>query len=92
MVVRFTPLALHAQLNDLPRNYAKRIVLFYGEGNFTTQQHLDKFGDFIDLEEVDDEDVNMILFAQSLSGEVKNGLKISGLGAYIILKNLRQIS
>ena len=34
-----------------------------------------KFDDFIELEEVDHEDVNMRLFAQSLSGEAKKWYK-----------------
>ena len=36
---------------------------------------MDKFDDFIDLEEVDDEDVKMQLFAQSLFGEAKKWYK-----------------
>ena len=32
---------------------------------------MDRFEDFIDLEEVDDDDAKMRLFAQSLSGEEK---------------------
>jgi len=32
---------------------------------------VERFNDFIDLEEVDHEDVKMRLFAQSFSGEVK---------------------
>ena len=69
MVARFYPLALPAILHDLPQNYAQRISLYDGEGNFTVRQQVDRFHDFIDLEEVDDDDVKMRLFAQSLSGE-----------------------
>ena len=36
---------------------------------------MDRFDDFIDLEEVDYDDAKMILFAQSLSGEVKRWFK-----------------
>ena len=36
---------------------------------------MDKFDDFIDLEEVDGEDVKKWLFAQSLSGETKEWYK-----------------
>ena len=71
MAARFTPLALPVVLHDLPQNYAQRISLYDGEGNFTGRQHVDRFDDFVNLEEVDDEDVEMRLFAQSLSGEVK---------------------
>ena len=69
---RFAPLAFPAVLHDLPLNYAQRISLYDGEGNVTAKYHVGKFDDFIDLEEVDYEDVKMRLFAQSFSGEAKN--------------------
>ena len=75
MVARFSPLALDDVLHDLPHNYSQRITLFDGEGNFTTRQHMDRFDDFIDLEEVDYDDVKMIFFAQSLLGEAKRWFK-----------------
>ena len=71
MDVRFSPLALPAVLHDLPQNYARKIPFYDGDGNFTARQHVDKFGDFVDLEVVDDDDVKMRLFAQSLSREAK---------------------
>ena len=60
---RFSPLALPMVLHDLPSNYAQRISLYDGEGNVTTKYHVGKFNDFVDLEEVDYEDVKMRLFA-----------------------------
>ena len=75
MVARFSPLHLPALLHDLPQNYSQRISLFDGEGDITTKQHVAKFEDFIDLEEVDYPDVKMRLFAQSLSGEAKKWFK-----------------
>ena len=75
MDARFAPLALPIVLKDLPHNYSQRITLFDGEGNFTTKQHMDIFDDFIDLEEVDNDDAKMILFAQRLSGEAKRWFK-----------------
>ena len=71
MGARFAPLDFLVALHDLPQNYAQRIVLFDGEGGITAQQYLDKFTDFIDLEEVDDDDVKMRLLAQSFYGKVK---------------------
>ena len=63
MASMFTPLILPAQLHDLPKGYSQSIRTFSAEGYITTQQHLDKFNDFIDLEEVDHEDVGMRLFS-----------------------------
>ena len=71
----FSPLALRLVLHDLPMNYAQIITLYDGEGNVSVRYHVDKFDDFIDLEEADDEDVKMQLFAQSLSGEAKKWYK-----------------
>ena len=75
MAARFAPLRLPAVLHDLPQNYSQRISLFDGEGDITAKQHVAKFEDFIDLEEVDYPDVKMQLFAQSLSGEAKKWFK-----------------
>ena len=75
MTARFAPLALPIFLHDLPHNYAQRITVYDGEGNFTTQQHVDIFNDFIDLEEVDYDDAKMRLFAEILSRYVKKWFK-----------------
>ena len=72
---RFAPLALPLVLHDLPLNYSQRIALYDGEGNFSAIYHVDRFDNFIDLEEVDDEDTKMRLFAKSLSGEAKKWYK-----------------
>ena len=71
MATRYAPLALPTQLHNLPQTYAQRIKSFGNEEDVTTQQHLDKFTDFIDLEEVDHEDAIMRLFSQSFTREVK---------------------
>ena len=63
MVAIFSPLVLPPTLHDLPLNYAQGITFYDGEANFTARQHVDKFDDFINLEEVDYEDVKMRLFA-----------------------------
>jgi hypothetical protein len=68
MEARFSPLVLPSQLHDLPQNYNQRIKSYDAEENVSAQKHLDWFNDFVDLEEVDDEDVKVRLFAQSLSG------------------------
>ena len=59
MAARFAPLHLPAVLHDLPQNYSQRISLFDGEGDITAKQHVAKFEDFIDLEEVDHLDVKV---------------------------------
>jgi hypothetical protein len=71
MAPRFYPLVLPTQLHDLPQDYNLRINLYDVEGNISAQKHLDWFNDFIDLEEVDFEDVKMRFFTQSLAGKVR---------------------
>lgn len=71
MAARFAPLVLPAQLHDLPQEYSQRIKTYGPKGDITAQQHLDRFSDFYDLEEVDYEDAKLRLFAQSFLGEVK---------------------
>lgn len=71
MDARFAPLDLPTQLHDFPQNYAQIIKTYEAKGDITTQQHLDQFNVFIDLEEVDHEDVKMILFAKSFSSDAK---------------------
>jgi hypothetical protein len=43
--------------------------------NASSQKHIDWFNNFVDLEEVYYEDVEMRFFAQSLSGEVRKWFK-----------------
>ena len=71
MAFTFTPLVLPTQLHDLHQGYSQRIRTYGEEGDLTSQQHLDRFNDFCDLEEVDYEDAKMRLFSQSFYGEVK---------------------
>ena len=75
MATGFSPLALPIVLHDLPQNYAQIITLYDGEGNYTTQHHVDMFNDFIDLEEVYYDYAKMRLFVQSLFREAKKWFK-----------------
>lgn len=70
MADRYAPLSLPANLHDLPQGYAQRLKQFGAEEDISTQQHLNRFLDFCDLEYVDYDDVKVRLFAQSLVGEV----------------------
>ena len=69
MVARFAPLALPYVLHDLPQNYAQKIPFYDGDGNFTARQHVDKFYDYVELEEFDEDDIKMRFFLISFSRE-----------------------
>ena len=71
MATRYDPLVLPAYLHDLPQGYAQRIRTYDVEGEGSTQQHLVRFDDFCELEDVDFDYVKMRLFAKSFCGEVR---------------------
>jgi hypothetical protein len=75
MVARYAPLVLAAPLHVMPQDYQTRLPQFYATGPLNAQQHVDKMNDYLDLQEVDEVDVQMRLFAQSLTGEVKKWFK-----------------
>jgi len=49
----------------------KDTIFFYGSAEITAQKHVDKLIDFIDLEEIDEENSKMRIIAQSFSRDVK---------------------
>ena len=52
-----------------------RLLQFDATITLSTKQHVDKMNDYYDLHEVDEVDVQMRLFAQSLTGDVKKWYK-----------------
>jgi hypothetical protein len=82
---RYKPLHLPPFLHDLPVNYTNNLPRFDGENvNITVEKHIQRFEYFLDLYEVEDDDVYIRMFSLSLQGKVKNGLKISQLQALSI--------
>ena len=75
MVSRYAPLVLADPLHNMPQDYQTRIPQFDGTGSMNAHQHVDKMNDFFDLQEVDEADVQMRLFAQSLTSDVKKWFK-----------------
>jgi hypothetical protein len=75
MAARYAPLVLAAPLHAMPQDYQKRLPQFDGIGPLNSQQHVDKMNDYFDLHEVNEADVQMRLFAQSLIGDVKKWYK-----------------
>jgi hypothetical protein len=75
MAARYAPLVLAAPLHAMPQDYQTRLPQFDATGTLSAQQHVDKMNDYFDLQEVDEVDVQMRLFAQSLTGDVKKWFK-----------------
>jgi hypothetical protein len=73
---RYKPLVLPHILHDFPANYYKYIPRFDGEyGNITAKKHILGFEFFLDLFEVEEDDVCIRIFALSLQGKAKEWLK-----------------
>jgi hypothetical protein len=75
MVARYAPLVLFVPLHDMPQDYQTRLPQFDGTRTLNAQQHVDKMNDYFDLQEVDEFDVQMRLFVQSLTRDVKKWYK-----------------
>jgi hypothetical protein len=73
---RYKPLDLPPILHDFPSNYNNKMPRFDGEdANITAENHIQRFEYFLDLYEVEDDDVYIRMFALSLQGKVKNWFK-----------------
>ena len=49
MEVRYAPLILQGPLANMPRDYQTKIPQFDGTSPITTQQHIDRMNDYLDL-------------------------------------------
>ena len=72
---RFSLIILPTTLHDLPHGYTQRLKQFNGERGYSIEEHLGWFLDWVDLEEVDHDDVKVILFSQRLAGEERKWFK-----------------
>lgn len=73
---RYKPLMLPPILHDFPDNYHKYLPRFDGEdGKITTQKHIEGFENYLDLFEIDEDDVRIRLFALSLQSRFKSWFK-----------------
>jgi ribonuclease HI len=72
VAARYAPLILPQPLNPLPAgDYLKYMPKFSGEGEVTAEEHLAAFYSYADNLNIENEDVWMRVFVQSLDGEVR---------------------
>jgi hypothetical protein len=73
---RYTPLKLPQILHDFPPQHCEYLPVFDGETDVTSvEKHIQGFEHFIDLFEIDHDDVCMRAFSQSLKGDTKEWFK-----------------
>jgi uncharacterized small protein (DUF1192 family) len=72
VAARYAPLILPHLMNPLPAgDYLKYMPKFSGEGDITVEEHLAAFYSYVDNLNIENEDVWMRVFVQSLDGEVR---------------------
>jgi cyclopropane fatty-acyl-phospholipid synthase-like methyltransferase len=75
MVAIYAPLVFASPLHAMSQDYQTKLPQYDNTVSINAQQHVDKMNDYFYLQEVDEVDVQMILFAQSLTGDVKKWFK-----------------
>jgi len=71
MANRYAPLQLLGNPGAMPQDYQSKIKYFDGTNSYTTQQHTKKIQDHFENYEIDDDDVRMKIFVQSLTCDVR---------------------
>jgi hypothetical protein len=70
---RYKPLDLPPILHDLSVNYINNLPRFDGENEkITAENHIQNLEDFLDLYEVEEDDVSIRMFSLSFGGKVKD--------------------
>jgi ribonuclease HI len=76
VAARYAPLVLPHPMNPLPAgDYLKYMPKFTREGDITAEEHLAAFYSYADNLNIENEDVWMRVFSQSLDGEVRKWFK-----------------
>jgi hypothetical protein len=72
VAARYAPLVLLQPMNALPaREYLKYMLKFTWEEDITAEEHLSSFYSYVDNHNIENEDVWMRIFVQSLDGEAR---------------------
>jgi hypothetical protein len=82
---RYKPLHLPPFLHDLPINYINNLPRFDGENvKITAEKHIQNLEDFLDLFEVEDDDVCIRIFPYHCKVKSRIGLRIFQMQALAI--------
>jgi hypothetical protein len=89
VAARYAPLVLPHPMNPLPAgDYLKYMPKFTGEGDITAEEHLAAFYSYADNLNIENEDVWMRVFVQSLDGEVRKWFRGLAPGSIARIKAL----
>jgi hypothetical protein len=86
----FKPLKLPYHLHPYPPDFFKYLPHFSGEDHVTAERHVESFENFVGQFEISHDDVSMILFSNSLFGDVLVWFKCLGadsIGSWVELCN-----
>jgi hypothetical protein len=73
---KYAPLVLPQPMNSLPAmDYLEYMPQFTGEGDMTTKDHIASFYRFAEIQVIENEDVWMRVFVQSLYGDARDWFK-----------------
>ena len=76
LVARYAPLNLPNPLSAMPtRDHLKYMPKFTGEGDFTAEEHLEAFYNYVENINIEQEDVWTRVFVQNLDGQVRKWFK-----------------
>jgi hypothetical protein len=76
LAARYAPLVLPQPMNALPATeYLKYMPQFTREGDMTAEEHLSSFYRFAEIQAIENEDVWMRVFVQSLDGDARDWFK-----------------
>jgi hypothetical protein len=81
VATRYAPLVRPVPLQDLPKNYMKILPKFTGEGDLTTQEHINFFDQFADILGIEHEDVYSRLLVQNFEGQVRTWFRALATGS-----------
>jgi hypothetical protein len=92
VTARYAPLILNQPLNPLPAgDYLKYMPKFTGEGDIIVEEHLATFYSYADNLNIENEDVWMRVFVQSLDGEVRKWFRGLAPGSIVGIEALDNV-
>lgn len=78
MANHYAPLQLPGNPGAMLQDYQRKITYFDDTGSYTAQQHTKKMMEYFENYEIDDNDVRMKIFVQSLTREVRTWFRALG--------------